>query len=205
MAATTVAVTKKKAIRTIAPMSHTVVVCGPMFAGKTSCLMQLGKLMALAGYRVVYCRPARDSRSGKDKLTTHVGQEVAALTLTDDNLHEDELASFDVICADELQFLKPESVDRMCDRLVVKERRLLVFAGLDMTYKGERWPATDRAITRAGPQNVLQLTAQCFECGEAAPYTVRVSSEREDVVVGAADKYKAVCHSCRYIFLADKK
>lgn len=42
-------------------------------------------------------------------------------------------------------------------------------------------------------ESVQKLTAKCAFCGKAAPFTLRTVDDRQQEVVGGADKYQPVC------------
>jgi thymidine kinase len=44
--------------------------------------------------------------------------------------------------------------------------------------------------------DVTKLQAVCVYCGEPAYVSHRLSQEKEQVVIGAKDKYEAVCRKC---------
>ena len=54
------------------------VICGPMFAGKTTALRREVERARAAGLRVAVVKPARDTRYAADAIVTHAGERTAA-------------------------------------------------------------------------------------------------------------------------------
>jgi len=46
-------------------------------------------------------------------------------------------------------------------------------------------------------ETVIKLNAICINCKSEAAFTARISNETTEVVVGAEDKYVAVCRQCK--------
>jgi thymidine kinase len=177
-----------------------VVLTGPMTAGKSTELIKAGKQYSKPGGSVVYCRPSADTRSDVDSLTTHDNVKVAALVIGPDKLRVAELAKYDVICIDEIQFMSASSVCRLWFELVELRNRIVIMSGLDMDFLDERWPATDTAIALSDSHHML--AARC-RCGKPATHTARLNSTvKTKVAIGGASDYQAMCANCKYLFMS---
>ena len=78
------------------------VICGPMFAGKTTELQRRIALAQAAGERVLVVKPARDTRYGDHEVVTHTGVRVAARSVGTLDEIADERA--DLVAIDEIHF-----------------------------------------------------------------------------------------------------
>ncbi len=162
------------------------VVCGPMFAGKTTALLRALRPGA------VLIKPAMDVRAGAALVATHDGESAPALPVRS---VPEEARAARLLLVDEVQFLEPPWFD---DDLVEFVRDAVaggaeVFAaGLDMDAWGRPFDVT--AALCAMADEVIKLKARCAECGEPANMTALNSPTAGGrVSLGGAEKYRPVC------------
>lgn len=168
--------------------------CGPMFAGKSSNLIQRYIWKNHAKDFSIMVKPSFDTRYSSEKVVTHTGLEVIAQNVK----NVSEIKSFFIsdqnknLMIDECQFFIEPHVNG--DLIaVVKEllkRGINVFAsGLDMDWKGDPFIVTAKLLAMA--DNVYKLTAVCNHSGDEATKTFKKSLAGGSVELGETDKYEA--------------
>lgn len=156
-------------------------ILGPMFSGKTSELLRLGKRFRLAGRRVVYVKhtwesfrfPLRNNNNNNTlSLNTHNGNnsegdmENKGNTVLVANLLMDVFWHLsgpwpDTICIDDGQFfadLRPA-----CEALASIHGKHIIIAALNANIVAEMFAPVVAILPLA--TEVQWLTAVCFECG----------------------------------------
>lgn len=204
-----------------APAGHLRVIAGPMFAGKTSQLLDAVERTARAHRAVLLVRPSTDTRT--PRVATHTGRcvEPALARLVTTVRVDVDGADSDVafpripprvalVAVDEAQFFPADALAAWLRALLAAGRHVVV-AGLDLDYRGAAFEAMAGALALA--DDVTKLQAVCVRCGADAHRTQRITREHLDVrqgkghahphhhtadriVVGAADSYEARCAAC---------
>jgi thymidine kinase len=167
-----------------------IVVCGPMFAGKTTELQRRIALARAAGERVLVVKPARDNRYGDDEIVTHTGGRVAARSVA--TLDEIAAAAADFIAIDEIHFFASDAVapiEALRDRGV----RVAV-AGCDIDHFGDIFTPFDALIPRA--TEVVRIAGICHRCGAPSTHSERLVATTERIIVGGANEFIATCAAC---------
>lgn len=172
------------------------VIVGSMFSGKTDELIRRLRRASIARQKVQVFKPAIDNRYAEEKVTSHAGNNYAALAIREaaDILKKlDEEAT--VVAIDEAQFFDQE-IAAIVQQLADQGRRVIV-AGLDTDFRGE--PFGPIPILMAQAERVDKLHAICMVCGEDASRTQRLVNGKPAhyndpiVIVGAAELYEARC------------
>ena len=169
------------------------VIFGPMFSGKTTELLRRVRRYSAAQKRCLLVKYTMDTRH--QGIVTHDGNSHIGLYMARAReLAEVDTADVDVIGIDEGQFF-PDIVV-FCGRMA-EAGKIVVVAALDGTF--QRRPFGDVLNLVPLADSVIKLSAVCVYCFKDAPFSARLSDEQEEVVVGGADKYAAVCRSCRVV------
>lgn len=167
-------------------------ITGPMFAGKTTELMRRLRRFEIAGKTVKIIKHAKDTRYGADgKVVTHdtvVCSALVASSLGDEKVME-EMRDAHVIGIDEGQFFEDLSV--ICCYWADKGKNVIV-AALDTNFMRLPFPYAETFA----PDFISKLTAVCARCNSEATFTRRTSDDTDEVVVGGAETYEAVCRAC---------
>lgn len=181
------------------------IICGPMYAGKTTELFRRLHLAEIAHQEVLCVKHPIDSRDHPTRIISHNGQERSALTLPAGPkgvFALEELAQdADVIGIEEVQFFDPE-ISSVITRLVQQGKRVIA-SGLDRDFKGQPFGPVPHLMALA--DKVDKLTAVCMQCKRAAQCSQRLIDGKpanpDDplILVGAADFYEPRCHDC-FIF-----
>ncbi|MGB9976980.1 thymidine kinase [Thermovenabulum sp.] len=168
------------------------VICGSMFSGKTEELIRRLRRCRIAGQSVVLLKPVIDKRSVCE-AKSHDGNTFEAVEVTNGLDILKASANVQVVGIDEAQFLPEDAIQAIIDLSRIYEKRVIV-SGLDMDYKGR--PFGIMPVLLAVADEITKLHAVCEDCKQNASVSYRVSKEQEQVVIGAKDKYVALCWKC---------
>lgn len=171
------------------------VICGPMFAGKSTELLRRLHRHDIAGHSTLLVKPHMDTRD--ENVHTHDGASVRALavrTLTDALVHGYRP---DCLAIDELQFFEIEPGDLELIFDLAKTGTRVIFAGVDLDHYGN--PFDTVAAVMGMATRVDKLTAVCSDCSEITATRTQWVSElpyNEDTRVGGEDRYDPKCINC---------
>lgn len=153
------------------------------------------------GMTVWLIKPGTDTRDGANIIKSRIGLSQKAQVISpDDNIIDayHEAGNYDVIIADEAQFLTPEQIDQL--RVLVDEENLPVLCfGLRTDFQTHFFPGARRLMELA--DSITEIKTIC-ECGRKATVNARfddngkVITEGAQVVLGGNDRYTAMCHKC---------
>lgn len=167
-----------------------IVVCGCMFAGKTSRLMELLAIASTLGRHVLACKHALDRRYDPQYLATHDGRRQPAVAVADAAEIEQRAAEgYEVVGIDEGHFFGRELAE-VCARLVAADCRVIV-AGLDHDAWGQPFPPFPQLSEAADEIEILY--ASCSVCGRPGRYSQRMVPVRDDDMVGGPGEYEPRC------------
>ena len=179
------------------PRCGLVLVVGPMFAGKTTALLECLARAEQKGLRVLALKPSTDVSVRGGAIGSHRGQTAPCHLIPPGEVTEirDLLVREDpqAIFVDEGQFFAPETVEVLLEASVT---RLVLIAGLVEDFLGQDFGPLP-AIIRAGrATQVRRLTATCASCRAPASHSQRLVASRDQVLVGGADQYEPRCDGC---------
>jgi len=166
------------------------VVCGPMFAGKTTELLKR-VLWARNGLNqnVKVFKPAFDNRYSETEIVSHDGLKTVADSITTWVELEEE---WDLVVFDEIQFFTDPHFDRNLIKIVASlltNGTNVLATGLDMDWRGEPFYVTGMLLAMA--DKVKKLKANCTISGRPAGKTFKKSGKGSSVELGATDLYEA--------------
>ena len=194
--------------------NHIELICGPMFAGKTTELMRRIQRLVRGQKKCIVLKYAGDTRYTSDcKIMTHdqLGYDAIpierlpdAFGISDVRDHELNLIldEVEVIGIDEGQFFP--SLTEFCSYWCSTKGKTLIVSALNLDYRGKAWPVTSEVSMCA--ESVTLLTSVCGGCGrQDAIHTGRrrrcdekweVSEISNPIHVGGEDEYVALCRTC---------
>jgi len=171
-------------------------ICGPMFSGKTSELLRVAKRYSLRGEMVILVKHSQDQRDhDRNGLITSRDGMQSPLNRVVDRLNVDDLVGDNdapcIIGVDEGQFF-PDLIE-FCDEAERRGHRVIV-AALNADFRREPFPCIVRLMARA---EIRQLSAVCFRCGADALHTAKIGGDQMQIIeVGDTTTYQAVCTNC---------
>lgn len=153
------------------------------------------------GMTVWLIKPSIDDRDGADIVRSRIGLARRAQVIfpQDDLLAAFAQAGpFDVIIADEAQFLTPAQIDQL--RQIVDEQDVPVLCfGLRTDFLTHLFPGSQRLLELA--DSITEIKTVCA-CGAKATVNARLDSQGrvltqgDQVFLGGNDSYQAMCHRC---------
>lgn len=153
------------------------------------------------GMSVWLIKPGTDTRDGADIIQSRIGlRQQAQIIYPDDDIIEEyhKAGNYDVIIADEAQFLTPDQIDGL--RKLVDECDLPVLCfGLRTDFLTHFFPGAMRLMELA--DSITEIKTIC-ECGRKATVNARfdengrIITEGDQVMLGGNDRYTAMCHRC---------
>lgn len=180
------------------------VICGCMYSGKTEELIRRMRHVQIARQRLRLFTPSMDTRYATEQITSHLGNQLAAVPISSIAELPDLIGDAQVIGIDELHFLSDtaEAIVAMCQHLASSGRRVIV-AGLDQDYRAAPFPAM--ASLMAVAEQMTKLYAICVRCGAYATRSQRLidgapaPTEAPTLVVGGLEMYEARCRACHEV------
>ena len=177
---------------------------GPMFAGKTSRLLNTMEACRQGGCTTLLVKPRRDTRSPSNRVTTHdkaKAAEATAVASLSDLGHPADLAEeYDVIGIDEGQFF-PDLHAAM--HAFADAGLAVVIASLDLDSERKAF------VDLTGVENPVACRSTCAMCGsrEGAAFTFRHRDDAShaQVQVGGDDKYMPMCRACFNVAQAQRE
>jgi thymidine kinase len=169
------------------------VITGPMFSGKTVDLIRKMDRFKYSKKEYILFKPKVDDRYSKDENALS-----AYNVSTSDEILEicQRYPQITNIGLDEVQFLDEKNPEKFLPN-IIKLRNAgyhIIAAGLDMDYLGNPFSFMPNLLAIA--DQVFKLKAVCFECGEDAGMSNRISKSKKIVQLGSEDKYSSLCFSC---------
>jgi thymidine kinase len=171
---------------------HLELIRGPMFAGKTTALLERLARADATGCSVVALKPQRDTRSGSATLRSHTGATWPAIAVgTAGEIHP-AAGVAEMVVIDEAHFFDHDLADA-CAKLIGAGLSV-VAAGVDWDHRGVLFDSMARLIEIA--DTVTRLTTGCARCGAPAEFTQRLVADNARIVVGGAEAYEPRCAAC---------
>lgn len=186
------------------------VVCGPMFAGKSSFLLALNKKLNKKN-KLIIKHSFDDRYKAKNSVVTHDANKVnccvckntAEVRSLIQEKNKDKNLKYVLI--DEVQFFDKDIV-QLCLELVNLNTVVVCF-GLDKDFNDNGFEVMKELMPLA--DDVYKIKGKCFFCGRPSVSSFlkpTVSdSKKGNIIIGTDDKYVPLCRSCYLIFNLIKK
>lgn len=178
-----------KLVRLVCPVGRLHLIIGPMFSGKTSMLITTVKSFASVNKKIIMIKYNKDIRYSDTKCISRDFLKIKAVNCGKNLSQVNKSAqSVDVIGIDEGQFF--EDINEFSQRMVLLGK-IVIIAGLDGTFERKPFGNLLRVISNA--DKITKLTAVCMVTESMkAPFSKRITNEKEVEVIGDKDKYIAV-------------
>ena len=175
-------------------------ILGPMFAGKTTHLLdRVQRLEESAAANVLLLKSNKDTRYARNKVVTHDGRGRECFPVTSlevdvvvNAVGEKKWRECDVVAVDEAQFLT--NLYEFCRVAADEHDKIVLVAGLNGDFKRETFGEVQETLPLC--DSVTKLTAKC-KCGRPALFSKRIVNAGDgQELVGGADKYLPACRRC---------
>ncbi|MGN1001847.1 MAG: thymidine kinase [Oscillospiraceae bacterium] len=153
------------------------------------------------GMSVWLIKPSVDNRDGADIIKSRIGLQRHAQVITpQEDIREAyrQAGKFDVIIADEAQFLTPEQIDQLRFIVDTEDVPVLCF-GLRTDFLTHFFPGARRLMELA--DSITEIKTVC-SCGRKATVNARIDAagrivtSGSQILLGGNDSYVAMCHRC---------
>jgi len=181
------------------------IICGPMFSGKTSKLLEVYTQYKYCDVPVLVVNYTGDTRYSTTRLSTHDDRQIPCIfieRLRDIEDNSDTLSLLSkckVILINEGQFF--DDLYDWVKHQVDQEGKRVFVAGLDGDFRRQAFGDMLRLIPIA--DKVTKLQSICSSCRNGTPglFSHRKTLEQKQKMIGA-DVYVPLCRSC-YLSLND--
>jgi len=166
-------------------------IIGPMFSGKTSELIRRYSRNIIAEKKSLVIRYSEDNRYSLTNIVTHNGIHVEAVSCQ--KLSELELDEYiEILFIDEIQFY-PDAYEFCLEQ--INNGINLIITGLNGTFDRIPFSNVSKLISLA--TDITFCKSICHYCKkDIGCYSKRISAERDNIVIGGTDKYRAACKDC---------
>ncbi len=168
------------------------VICGSMFSGKTEELIRRLRRAEFANQKILLFKPQTDNRFASTQVISHKGSSLASVVIEQASDVFKIWNNERVVAFDEAQFFD-EGIIEVSKKLADSGVRVLC-AGLDMDFQGNGFGPMPLLMATA--EYVTKVHAICVTCGNLAYISHRTVSSKEQVLVGAIEKYEPLCRAC---------
>lgn len=180
------------------------VISGPMFAGKTSRLIEFLEREMISGKKTILFKPEIDIRYSKEEVVTHKGVKVPAVMVPIKEISKahsmilQNAANAEVVGIDEAQFWDAGvMMPALLDSIANMNKRVYASV-LNRDHLGQVFGNAGELMAIA--DEVQALTAICVRCGEEATFTQRVIEGQPvfgpTIAVGGKEMYEPRCREC---------
>ncbi len=174
------------------PTGRLELICGPMFAGKTTELIRRLDAARSAQEITLAMKPAKDTRYAHQELVTHAGGRTRASAVATASDILAAIGDARVIGIDEAHFFGAQ-LSAVCLKLVALGRRVIV-VGLEFDHRGDMFEPFPTLLAHSN--DTTRITGVCSACGGASIYSQRMVVSAERIHVGGVGDYEPRCAAC---------
>lgn len=174
------------------PDARLEVICGPMFAGKSTELIRRLREASASGACVAAFKPSQDTRYAEEKIVSHARESWKAIPVRSAEEIPQRAAGCDVVGIDEAHFFGA-ALAGVSGALLAAGTRVIV-AGLERDHHGGPFEPFPALLCDA--DEVLKLSGPCARCGRPAIHSQRMVPTPGRIVVGGAGMYEPRCRAC---------
>lgn len=167
---------------------------GPMFAGKTSAIIQNYRKYSRSDKKVLVINHDFDVRYSNTSLSTHDGIVIPCKFCSKLEDMNDDVKDYDIILINEGQFFK--DLVYYVTTWVEKNNKIVYVCGLDSDSERKEFGEILKLIPFA--DDYEKLTSICENCGMPAPFTYRNPNKNngEIIQIGSDSIFKPLCRAC---------
>jgi thymidine kinase len=175
-------------------------IIGPMFAGKSTKLIEIYNDSVTKGKRTIVYKPTIDNRS--QNITTHDGSTIKCQLIETPYEIYKNIQNYDVFLFDEFQFFQTyrlqydlynkNSFIKAIETLNFYNKEVFIF-GLNFDHKGRMFSIMQELLQNLYAKNVTVLYSKCSVCSERAEYSKRLIDNDAIFLIGGAESYEPRC------------
>jgi len=168
-------------------------ILGPMFSGKTTYLIRTYDRSIKNGNNVLVINYSEDTRYSNKMLSSHDQVMIPCVFSKSlySAIHNNDINSYHVVLINEGQFFDDlyESVLYLVETL----HKSVYICGLDGDFKRQRFGTLLDLVPLC--DKITKLNSRCNFCDNPALFSHRITSEKEQVVIGV-NNYVPLCRNC---------
>lgn len=176
------------------------IICGPMFSGKTTKLIEKINLFKSLSIKFLVFKPKMDDRySSQNELITHDFKTVPSFVIKNSN----DILNFvekdvEALFIDEIQFLDRE-IEKILNDFSYQGMHI-VASGLELDFCGRPFGSMKYLLSIA--DEVIKLKSSCVVCGKEANRTQRIvngmlpKATDPIILVGGNNYHEPRCRKC---------
>jgi len=166
-------------------------ILGPMFAGKTTKLINEANKLETKNTLVI--NHSSDERYGKNTfITTHDNLQLSCIAMLNLNtIFEHNISNINYIFINEGQFFP--DLYNVIKKLLFEYKKIIYICGLDGDYKQQPFPNCKLLELIPYSTTVEKLSSKCSICSNKAPFTKRIINSNDIFLVGGSESYQPVC------------
>lgn len=170
-------------------------IIGPMYAGKTSKLLELSTYFHKNSINCIALTHSDDVRYSIDKLSTHDKNMISCFKYKNISSliynPEIKLEDIQVILVDEGQFFS--DLNLVLDLVDVYKKHVYVF-GLDGDFNRKKFGGILDLVPHC--DKITKLNSICSNCKGKGLFSHRISDNKQQVLIGASNEYISLCRIC---------
>jgi thymidine kinase len=178
-------------------MSELHLILGPMFAGKTTSLINKANetINIVNTDEILIINHSSDIRYSENTfITSHDNIKIPCLAMS--SLFtifdiQNDISKIKYIFINEGQFFP--DLFYIIKELLFKYKIIIYICGLDGDYKQEPFPNCKLLDLIPLASSVIKLNANCSYCNSKAPFTKRIIKSTDIFLVGGLESYQPVC------------
>lgn len=171
------------------------VIFGPMFAGKTSKLIEMikQKQSSEQQHTCLIIKPSMDTRYSNDELVSHNGEKIQAKSMKTLSINDLKYPHYSCLFIDEGHMFSDDIVE-FCKE-AIDLGIYTVVAGIDIKSNGDLFENMKQLIDLADEKHHLTGTCGVENCNGISLYSYLKSNDNPTgkIVVGGAELYMPVC------------
>ena len=159
-------------------------ILGPMYSGKTSELLRRYRRYIIANKKCLLIKYSKDNRYSNNQVITHDDISYNAYNCSKLEEVNNIIDQYDVICVDEIQFF--EDGHKYSDDWA-NSGKIVEVCGLNGDYNKQPFNTVSNIIPIV--DDITYLTAVDKKSGNDAPFTARLISSNEQILIGGKNIY----------------
>jgi len=172
-------------------------VIGPMYSGKSTELLRIYNKYK-RNYNIIAFNHKADNRYGNNSVNTHNNESLSCISV--DKLYDyydkfiQNKHNIDIVLIDESQFF--EDLYDFCKDIVENFNKIVYVFGLSGDSNRHKFGEILDLIPIADDIKFLKSICNICKIVKDAPFTMRITTNNEQMLVGSSDEYMAVCRNC---------
>ena len=178
-------------------MSELHLILGPMFAGKSTTLINKAKeiINIVNKDEILIINHSSDTRYSENTfITSHDNIKIPCIAMSSLSTiftMQDNISKIKYIFINEGQFFP--DLFYIVKELLFKYKIKIYICGLDGDYKQEPFPNCKLLELIPLASSVIKLNAKCSYCNSSAPFTIRIINSSDIFLVGGSESYQPAC------------